>query len=49
MNILFHIYKHNYNKCLILDYILYINAIIINVFFNNYHNYQFSYLDKKIK
>ena len=28
-NILFHTYKPNYNKCLILYYILYINAIII--------------------
>ena len=32
-NILFHIYKHNHNKCPLLDFILYINAIIINVFF----------------
>jgi hypothetical protein len=31
-NILFYIHKHNLNKCLILEYFLYINTIIINVF-----------------
>ncbi|GMY35558.1 calcium uptake protein, mitochondrial-like isoform X3 [Fagus crenata] len=32
-NILFHIYKHNQNKYLIVDYILYINAIIMFLIF----------------
>ena len=31
-NILFNIYKHNHNKCLILKYIPYINAIWISLY-----------------
>ena len=40
-----YIYKHNYNKCLIVEYLVsHANIIIINYYINNYHIYIYIYI-----
>ena len=44
-----YIYKHNYNKCLIVEYLVsHANIIIINYYINNYHIYIYIYFENQL-